>query len=407
MFLTGEGALESETRCVFCHGPLNGRETSEHVLLNAFGGRVTTRKLSCAPCNNQFGNTIDRELAEQFAAVRNMFEMVSGDGKDAPSLRKVQAGDRKVNLLGNGEITLAEKPFTVEEIGDGQFRVQINLRSLEELEKVIPHIVARTGISEERLREQLSGAQFTDTQERPGTVNFRFSFGGEEVMRAVGKACFLLWARKLGNEQAHRSEYDEARSFICNGGEDFLRTRTFLDSRPLLLGEQVEARYGPLFNVLYVTSDASGRVIGHFTVYNLIGFQIVLAEAGAAPSETARLANNPLDPKTWSDKATEVPEITIAWLDERRDELEEYRLRFVRMMEAYRAIMTKRAHTRIIDRVFAGHGLPENEAIPLDLLNSIAREIGARIVHNAMGIPLTMPVSQKDVAKALKRPQVE
>lgn len=360
---------------------------------------MKTRKLSCAICNNQFGNTIDRELAQQFVSVRNMFEMVSGDGRDAPSLMKVQAGDRKVNLMGNGDITLAGKPFTIEEVGEGQFQVQMNIRSLDELKTIIPHIVARTGISEERLREQLAGAQFTDTQERPGTVNFRFSFGGEDVMRAVTKACLLLWGRKLGNEETQRSEYDEARCFVQNGGAAFLGTRTFLDSRPLPRTTDVEAAYGPLFNMLYVASDASGRVVGHFTVYNLIGFQVVLAEGGGVASEIARLANNPLDPKIWSDKPSDFLYLVSTWLNQPHHETEEYRLRFVRMMEAYYQTMGRRARVRIMDRVFSRYGLQDNDPIPEELLGPIANEIGARLVHNSFGIPVTVPVQPETVAR--------
>lgn len=395
--------MGNSLRCIFCREPLQGRESSEHVLLNALGGKVKTRKLSCAACNNQFGGTIDRELAEQFASVRNMFEMISGDGRDAPSLLKVQAGDRKVNLLGNGDITLAGKPFTVEEIGEGQFRVQMNLRSLDELEAIIPHIVARTGISEERLREQIACADFTDTQERPGTVSFRFSFGGKEVMRAVAKACLLLWGRKFGHEETLRSEYDEVRRFIQNGGADFLAEKTFLDSRPLPVADEVEAAYGPLFNMIYVTSDAAGRVVGHFTVYNLIGFQVVLVDSGGMSGETATLANNPLDPKIWSDKLSAIPEITMEWLDQRRDNLEEYKCRFDKMMKYYYNIMGRRAQLRIIRRVFARYGLQDDSPIPRELLLPIANEIGTRLVYNAFGLAVSVPIEPEAIARRVGR----
>lgn len=396
-------SMNSAACCVFCQEPLGGRKTSEHILLNALGGKVTTEKLSCATCNNQFGNTIDRELAEQFTAVRNLFEMISGDGRDAPSLRKVQAGSRTVNLLGNGKITLAEKPFIVEKAADGAFRVEINVQSMDEVEHIIPHIVARTGILEERLREQLANAPFTETQMRPGAINLQFSFGGEEVMRAVAKACLLLWGRKFGNNEIQRTEYDDVRRFIKSGDTDFMRERTFLDSRPLALADKIESKYGPLFNMIYVSSDILGRVIGHFTICNLIGFQIILVEIGAIPSETARLANNPLDPKTWSDKAVDVPEISFAWLDQRRNEIDEYQLRFTRMMEAYQTVMGRRAHLRIIDQVLAKYGFATDDAIPSNLIDPIAHEIGTRIAFSAMGIPLTMPVPPDQVADSLKR----
>ncbi|WP_175624052.1 HNH endonuclease [Bosea sp. TND4EK4] len=399
------GALvRNSLHCIFCREVLQGRGSWEHILLNAFGGKAKTKTLSCAMCNNKLGGTIDRELAEQFTLVRNLFEMVSGDGRDAPSLYKVQAGNRKINLLGNGRVTLAGRPFTVEELGGGQFRVAINVQSLDELEAVIPHIVAKTGIAEDRLREQLAGAQFTDTQDRPGIISHKYSLGGEGAMRAVAKACLLLWGRTLGNEEAQKPEYDEVRSFIRNGSADFLSARTFLDSRPLARADEVEKAYGPLFNFVGVTSDARGKVVGHFTVYNLLGFQVVLAEGGAAPCKTVSLANNPLDPKIWSDKADKVGSLLDAdWLAVPSFETDEYRRRSVAMMESYYRIIGARAVGRIVDRVCARYGFAGDDPIPPEMLNLIQEEIAVRVAHNIAGLPLTIPVSPEEIAGSVRK----
>lgn len=403
MFLFQGALVRNSLHCIFCREPLQGRESWEHILLNAFGGKAKTKTLSCATCNNQFGGTIDRELAEQFTLVRNLFEMVSGDGRDAPSLYKVQAGNRKINLLGNGKVTLAGRPFTVEELGEGQFRVEINVQSFDELEAVIPHIVAKTGIAENRLREQLAGAQFTDTQVRPGIISHKYSLGGEDAMRAVAKACLLLWGRKLGNEEAQKPEYDEVRSFIRNGSADFLSARTFLDSRPLARADEVGKAYGPLFNFVGVTSDARGKVVGHFTVYNLLGFQVVLAEGGAAPCKAVSLANNPLDPKIWSDKADEVVSLDADWLEVPSFETDECRRRSVAMMESYYRIIGARAVGRIVDRVCASYGFEGDDPIPPEMLNPIHEEIAARVAHNIAGLPLTVPVSPEVIARSVLR----
>lgn len=389
------------TNCVFCQQPLQGRESSEHVLLNAFGGRVKTKKLSCATCNNQLGGTIDRQLAEQFAMVRNLFEMVSGDGRDAPSLYKIQAGARTINVMGNGSITLAGRPFTVEELGEGQFRVAISVQSLDELDAIIPHIVAKTGITEERLREQLGRAQFTDTQERPGVISHTFSLGGQEAMRAVAKACLLLWGKRHGNEEVQKPIYDEVRHFVRYGSSDFLSERTFLDSRPLPQAAKLETGYGPLFNFISVTVDSSGKVVGHFTIYNLLGFNVVLAEGGARPDVAASLVNNPLDPKVWSDDADKVGSLGNAWLETPILDVEQYRLRSVAMMESYYRIIGARAVGRIADRVFARYGLTGDDPIPSEMIKPIYDEIGTRVAHNIVGLPLTVRVSPEVVARSV------
>jgi hypothetical protein len=88
------------TLCLFCPAELDGPTKPEHILLNALGGRKTTKKTICSACNNTFGGTIDDVLTSQVTALRNLLQLESGSGKAAPTLKNVQAGKHKrVQLL--------------------------------------------------------------------------------------------------------------------------------------------------------------------------------------------------------------------------------------------------------------------------------------------------------------------
>jgi hypothetical protein len=78
--------------CLFCDSGLNEVTTPEHILLNALGGCKTTRHAIRSAHNNAFGGTIDDALASQVIAIRNLLQLKSGNGDDAPALKKVQAG---------------------------------------------------------------------------------------------------------------------------------------------------------------------------------------------------------------------------------------------------------------------------------------------------------------------------
>ena len=83
--------------CVFCDGALGPETKPEHILLNALGGRMTTKQADCSECNNLFGGGIDNAFAGQVTEIRNLLQLESGTGRTAPSLKNVKAGDQTLN----------------------------------------------------------------------------------------------------------------------------------------------------------------------------------------------------------------------------------------------------------------------------------------------------------------------
>jgi len=73
--------------------------------------------------------------------------------------------------------------------------------------------------------------------------------------------------------------YDGIRNYILNDDPSYVAPRTNLDTRLSAAAEKIENQCGPLFNLVYVRSDDAGRVIGHITIYNILAFQVVLAES--------------------------------------------------------------------------------------------------------------------------------
>jgi len=57
---------EEKHECYSCNKPLNfGNSSKEHIIHNSLGGRLSSYRLLCKPCNEGFGNTIDKELEQQ------------------------------------------------------------------------------------------------------------------------------------------------------------------------------------------------------------------------------------------------------------------------------------------------------------------------------------------------------
>ena len=146
-------------KCIFCENELTPDTTPEHVLLNALGGRMTTKEAICSEHNNAFGGTIDRALAAQVEVIRNHLQLQSGTKKPPPPLKNLTAGSEKISIASDGVPRMNVPPFETVELPDGRFDVKIMVRSEEELHHVLPHIAAKLNIPLDQLERQiLSGS---------------------------------------------------------------------------------------------------------------------------------------------------------------------------------------------------------------------------------------------------------
>jgi hypothetical protein len=224
-------------------------------------------------------------------------------------------------------------------------------------------------------------------------------------VRSAAKSALVLWATGVGNEEVSSTPYADARHFIVNGNEAFNRGRAHLDSRCLPHSDELQHRFGKFFNLIYVRSDGAGRVVAHFTLYNIISWQIVLAEAGGTPNARIGLISDPLDPVMWSDTIADEVNIDFAWLNN-----PDYSDEFVRARERFEAtvrhhVETQRAYevNRIIGDVFAKHGIiDEHEPIDSELARKITWETSRRLTAHAVAQPHVEEISGNELVARLK-----
>jgi HNH endonuclease len=391
--------------CLFCDSSLNESTKPEHILLNALGGRKTTRYAICSAHNNDFGGTIDDALASQVLATRNLFQLKSGSGDEAPAVNKVQAGTIKINIKGDGRLELADKPFTIEKLSEDSWSVHLRVNSEEEINRYIPHIAAKLRIPEDRLRTQLAGAQISLVSERPGFIGHQLSFGGPEAIRSIVKAGLVLWSTLVGNDEVRGAPYDAARSFICNAGEQFVRSRTNLDSRYYADVDRMKAEFGPLFNLIYVRSNEDGRVVGHFTLYNLLGWHFVLAEGGGTPNRKIALISNPESPSRWSDEAATLFDIPFEWLmrPDYSNEMVRSKARIEAMLKHYVESSQPRALSEIADECMASLSLAPDQALTPEQQIKFTKLLSYRLGHYAMSLPYVETLSSERSAEIVRK----
>jgi hypothetical protein len=387
--------------CIFDENALDDKTKPEHVMHDALGGRMKTRGVLCSDCNNNFGGGIDRILAGQFEVIRNQFQMKSGSGKTAPMMRKVKAGSQLINIHGDGRLKVVAKPFNIKKHPDGRFDLQVITNSLEEMRRHIPNIAASLGISQDEVSQLLLGANAKMVEYRPPTAQLGMTLGGPEALRSVAKACLVLWALKVGNDEVRGAPYAAVRNYILSGDPSFIGTRTSLDTRTFTEAEKVKQQYGPLFNLMYVRSDERGRVIGHFTIYNVLGHQVVLAESGGSPCQTVGLVVNPLDTRDWSRKAAELFNLPSEWLMEPKYNTTDATARFVEVQKVYFDIFRPKEVGRLSDSVFSKYGLGQNDVVPESIREEALGKLFDRVARYLVGIPHEETVPEHVLRNAL------
>jgi HNH endonuclease len=386
-------------KCIFCENELAKDTKPEHVLLNALGGRKITRQVDCSECNGQFGNTIDNEVALQVAVLRNMLHLDSGSGKAPPMLKKIQAGNDVMTFTNDGIPELVVKPFRITELDDGSVGLHLIGKSPEDVARFIPHIAAQLGCSEEQVLELLRSATSTFTTKRPDTVHHSLGFGGPEALRSTAKSSLVLWALSVGNEHVRSTPYDAVRRFILQDDKAFNLDKIHLDSRQLPQAAELKEKYGKFFNLIYVKSNEAGRVIAHFTLYNIVSWQIILAETGGTPNLRTGLISNPLDPVTWSDVIADEMDIDFAWLASPDYDLAHARERFNAAVKHHFDTEGTLELNRILDEVFAKHGITDDHEPITDpeLFNRIVFEASQRLAAHALGLPHTENLTGDEV----------
>lgn len=306
-------------RCIFCAEIISQRNKPEHIILNALGGRLTTKNVVCDRCNHDFGVGPDQDLVETAAFVRNMCNLKAGDGDAPPALNGFESDGQPFRLdPGMQPKPFSRKPLVVE-FEDQEIRVQIEAYSDAQADKLAEgaarKIAKRLGYSEPRVVEAIKVDLLKDKKSsfRPGPrVRQSLQFGEGMSQQAKAKACLVFWAHCVGSEELHDGRYDAARCFARFGNApDDRETLIKIDTRPLPLTPD---EFGQNPNVIWVGSDGHGKIYGYFRLYGAIGWRILLCEAGGPPNQSHSLISNPLNNQIWKVSSGDDAVFTTEWV---------------------------------------------------------------------------------------------
>ncbi|WP_292962367.1 HNH endonuclease [Novosphingobium sp. UBA1939] len=356
--------------CIFCDNHVGPGTKPEHILLDALGGRKTTKKAVCSSCNQTFGSEIDGALPDQLRVLRNMFQMHAGSGQAPPGLPRISSVTGSVSFDSDGTPKrVGGKPFTAVPISNGRWNLSLNVSSPAQLRKYVPHAAAAMGMSEDRLWSQIEGREASIKTEFLEPVHAQLQCGGAEALRSMTKSSLALLATLVGTKPLRGPSFAASRDFVLQGSRDFLEHRTAIDARqlPSPAYEHLVTAHGPMFNLIYVRSDGRGRTLAYFHLFNLFSWQIVLAEADGPTNVGIALASNPLEPAQWDDEVAPKAHFDFDWLNEPddSDQVGTGLARLSAIMELYQDVSRKRTIRKVITETF-GKYYAEGEMITMD-----------------------------------------
>lgn len=311
----------SSHQCIFCQNHLSPTEKYEHVLPNFLGGRMTTQTVICSKCNNDFGNTIDRDFSESIKEIRNAKELRSGDRKSAPQIKGKNIGGTKFDI--EPGLKMVPKPQKIIKNPDGT--TTVNAAALHPLEALIDYIKTIEKLANSRnlqgeewlnfITKCLKECEFEQIISPP--YEFEPSFGDLNSQRSMAKACLVLLADQYseGNSLISQSTFDEIRKFVVDG--TYLSEGvplTYIDTLPL---NKFDPQYGTNPNFIWVGSNNDGKVLGYFRLYNAIGFSFLLTQSGGPKNFSTALISNPYN-NSIRDEGTQIAQyMTFTALEER------------------------------------------------------------------------------------------
>lgn len=155
--------------------------STEHVISNVLGGRLTSKRLLCKGCNEYFGSTIDKELDGQLAPFASLLGVKTD--KDSDHLYAVVAEDGTERMVGKNlkpasKITLLNKKTIFKKDDDVQPFVNATIKGYKQKKNLDVAFVESSELPD--------GKRYHIRNSR-STVIGDIEFGGYDFMRAIAK----------------------------------------------------------------------------------------------------------------------------------------------------------------------------------------------------------------------------
>jgi HNH endonuclease len=283
-------------------------ETEEHILLNAIGGKLKSKKLICKGCNSDFGSEIDDSLAKQLNPIANLLDIKRDRGN--PQNVKGTYNNKDILIEPGGKLKLA-RAYT--EKNENMFHIEASSeRQAREVLKGLKRKHSNINID-----EQLNNAKRSKSYLPSVTINM--NFGGEEASRAICKTAVNFFICNGGNPEEIKhllpyikgSEEEAEVYFYYPKSEVFYKGKKEVLHTLLLVGDPQQKHlyvYVELFNefkmVVFINKEYEGESIYQSYHYNVVTNEVVEYDEPVKihPQQLKRYKSKDIDAKKFQER---------------------------------------------------------------------------------------------------------
>lgn len=266
--------------CYVCEEELTQEnETIEHIILNAIGGKLKSRRLICRECNSMFGSKIDDALAKQLSNFCTLLNIKRESGK--PQKIKGTYKNTEVFIEPGGKIQRAKPKIEID--GNKYHIVTSNISEAKTVMKGLKRKFPNLDIEKEL-------AKSTVSKQYLPSIKIEFTLGGKEVLQSVCKTAINFFILNDGDRNyiKHLIPYikgieDEAEViYFYPDNELFFKGEKEIFHSLVLIGDPKTKRlmvYVELFNELkflvMLNREYNGKKIYRAYHYDVVSNQVV------------------------------------------------------------------------------------------------------------------------------------
>ena len=253
-------------KCYCCEEQITKSNSSvEHILLNAIGGKLKSKKLLCKKCNSSFGESFDSELSKQLLFLSS-FLNVKRDRGNHPKLKggKTESG-LDIDFLAGGKPYYA-KPSVETINNDNEVVLNIMARDEKELKQILK------GLSRKHPQiniEEILKKSILETAYLDEPVKVSQTIGGPKALNGITKIALNYCIHKNINYSPFKTTIDilkkDTKNELC---------KHYYPKKKLYTKRAQE-----ICHIIHIQSNKHNKnVIGYVEFFSSYSFIILLSE---------------------------------------------------------------------------------------------------------------------------------
>jgi len=240
---------------------LGDKNTSiEHILLNACGGRLKSKKLLCKKCNSELGTRYDAELAKQLNHFSNILLIKREKGKPQPT-KAINDKTGEIYSIGDDGRPRFIKPEIREEKNGNMIKLSVRANNSKELHKILKGLKRKYPKLD--IEAIMQGAEEKDSYiDEP--LHSKISVGGPEANQSIAKSAIDFYLLKKHSIEDILQIIDNLRNGNANTNVE-----------PINLPESMyEIDKDSVYHFICIIGDKAGSMlyayVEYFGVYGFI-----------------------------------------------------------------------------------------------------------------------------------------